>query len=414
MLSNHKKCDVFTPEKISKQMAQYMKEGGSLLEPSAGKGHLLKYIPRQNKIDVYDTEKEYLSHIKFNDINSDKFTSRCSDFLRNEINETYDDIIMNPPYIKIQDLQPDYRKFLQNTFPLLNSGNIDIYMAFVIKCIKLLKDDGVMVSITPNSYLFNKSATKFREYLIKNRFIKEIIDFESEKVFANVNVYCAITIYTKESKKYLLYNNKKIYYKNIKDDFFGNTNKNTLNNIINAKNGIATLRDKIFIHQNKLYEEPCWKKIYKVSKNKINWIIYPYTSDIKIISEDIFKKNNPKTYKYLEDNKDELAKRDKGNKNYEKWYAYGRRQGLNFSKSENVLYISTMGNIDFPIYKNKPILYYSGLCISMKNNIDEGIDIDNIYNMIDNNRKFISDHSSKRSNNWFNISGSTIKKINML
>jgi len=57
-----------------------------------------------------------------------------------------------------------------------------------------------------------------------------------------------------------------------------NYNKKTCKNI------------KIFIHPNKLYDEPCWKKIYKVSKNKINWIIYPYTCNIKIISEKYIQK----------------------------------------------------------------------------------------------------------------------------
>ena len=42
---NCKKCDIFTPDNISKLMASYLKKGGSLLEPSVGTGNLLKFIP---------------------------------------------------------------------------------------------------------------------------------------------------------------------------------------------------------------------------------------------------------------------------------------------------------------------------------------------------------------------------------
>ena len=336
----------------------------------------------------------------------------CCDFLKFDNNELYDNIIMNPPYIRIQDLEPNYRKFLKNTFPLLKSGNIDIYIAFVIKCLNLLKDDGIMIAITPNSYLFNKSSKKFRKYLISNKLIKEIIDFNSKKVFEGVSVYCAITIFTKEPKDYLVYNGKKINYKNIKDDIFENIEHNKiLKKFINATNGIATLRDKIFIHDEKLYEEPCWKKIFKVSKNKGKWIIYPYTTELKIINEKTFQNDNPKTYEYLENNKEELLKRDKGKKKYDAWYGFGRRQGLKLPQSEKVLYISTMGDINFPIYEREPMLYYSGLCISLKNNSE--YTLDNIKDFINKNRVYISTISSKRGNGWFNISGTSIKKINI-
>ena len=95
---------------------------------------------------------------------------------------------------------------------ILTKGNLDIYYAFILKCLDLLTDDGVMVSITPNSYLYNKSSQKLREYLVKNRHIERIIDFKSEKVFPNVSTYCCITIYNKKEKESFIYNDKTINY----------------------------------------------------------------------------------------------------------------------------------------------------------------------------------------------------------
>ncbi len=135
-----------------------------------------------------------------------------------------------------------------------------------------------MVAITPNTYLFNKSSAKLRMYLFENKYIEEIIDFKDKKVFNNASVYCCITIFTKTQKDILIYNNKEILYKDINKNYslfdFNNNNNNILKNICKITNGIATLRDKIFIHPIKLYNETCWKDITNGSECKS--IIYPY------------------------------------------------------------------------------------------------------------------------------------------
>ena len=43
---------------------------------------------------------------------------------------------------------------MKKKFNILKNGLVDIYYAFILKCLKLLKNDGVMVSITPNSYFY--------------------------------------------------------------------------------------------------------------------------------------------------------------------------------------------------------------------------------------------------------------------
>ena len=55
------KCDVFTPDTISKIMASKLGNQGSLLEPSVGTGKLLTYldINHYDKVDLYELKKEY-------------------------------------------------------------------------------------------------------------------------------------------------------------------------------------------------------------------------------------------------------------------------------------------------------------------------------------------------------------------
>ena len=406
-LLSFEKSDIFTPDKISNKMSSYLYNNGNLLEPAVGDGQLLKFLKLSNyeQIDVYDIKNKYLE-VCPNGKNIKKYNK---DFLKKEIKTKYKNIILNPPFIRIQDLSEDYRKYIKDTFPLVKKGNLDIYYTFLLKCLSVLEDDGVMVAITPNSYLYNKSAKHLREYFIKNKLIKNIIDYKSEKVFNGVSTYCCITVFNKKDKDYLFYNGEKIYYKNITNNFFSvNKNGKKLKDICIIKNGVATLRDKIFIHKTKLFNEPCWKLITNGRIDK--WIIFPYNEDGSIIEEDVFKTENEQTYNYLLENKEELAKRDKGKKEYKKWYAFGRTQSLIKPKSDKVIYVSTMvdpKNINYKIDSSK--LSVSCLSITPK----EQYTIKYILDILQKNTKYIEDNSLKRGSGWINLSGTVLKNINI-
>lgn len=82
---------------------------------------------------------------------------------------------------------------------------------------------------------------------------------------------------------------------------------------------------KDIVNSNKLNSDISLDKI----KHKV---IFPYQlCDGKafLIDENVMKHKFPMTYKYLESQRDELARRDKGKgKDYPVWYAYGRTQSL--------------------------------------------------------------------------------------
>ncbi len=405
------KSDVFTPDKISKLMSSFLLKNGNLLEPAVGEGQLLKFVDLKDydTIDIYDIKQDYLDKCpETSNINKSKL-----DFIRENISKKYKNIIFNPPFIRIQDLSTEYRKFLKEKWSILSKGNLDIYYAFILKCLDLLTEDGVMVSITPNSYLYNKSSLKLREFLIKNRYIDRIIDFKSEKVFPNVSTYCCITVYNKKEKDSFIYNDKTIKYEDIVNDeyniFVNPENKNSIKlvDICSIKNGIATLRDKIYIHENKKYDEPCWKQL--TTGNKDIWCIYPYNELAVILEEEEFKSKNPQTYKYLLSNKEELAKRDKGNKTYPKWYSYGRTQSLKISEKEKILYAPTFADPENISYKiDKPKLCSGCLSIEV---IDDRFTLEQVKEALKKNKDFIVQNSSKRGGGWINISSRILKQV---
>lgn len=401
------KCDIFTPDKISELMASKLTTHGTLLEPAVGTGNLLRFIKFDDytTIDTYELKKSYIDELpKAPNVNVFN-----GDFVKMPVDEKYDNIIMNPPYIKAQDLSINYRKYLKETFTILNGGILDIYYAFIIKCLTLLKDGGVMVAVTPNTYLYNKSSLGLRQYLFDNNFIKEIIDFKDEKIFKKVSVYCCITVFTKTPKTHLLYNGTELLYSDIVKNYsIFNFNKNTrmLKDICKIKNGIATLRDAIFIHAKKLFDEPCWCSITNGPLEKS--IIYPYENG-RIIEESVFSSNNPLTYEFLLSNKDELAKRDKGNKTYPAWYAYGRSQSIR-PNTKKCIYIPCFmdpKNIEKKLFINQNILHIGCLCIEP----NDDVTIDEISKHIINSRDFINENSSKRSGGWVNISSRTLLQI---
>ena len=410
-LDKFTKCDVFTPDNISSIMTEKLKSGGTLLEPSVGDGALLKHIDlsKYSQVDVYELKQTYLDCVEERN-NLQKY---CQDFLKTKNEIKYDNIIMNPPYIKVQDLTQEYRNFIRDQFHQLNGGMVDIYYAFIIKCLEMLADDGVMVSITPNSFLYNKSAIKLRKYLIDGKYIQEIIDFKTEKVFPGISVYCCVCVFTKTPKTHLVYNDNQIDYGNIDKTEYNIFGKNqtqcgvkTLKDVCKISNGIATLRDKIYIHSEQLYNEPCWEIITDGKTQK--YIIYPYHNG-KIIPEKKFRETNPQTYQYLLDNKKELAKRDKGNKTYPAWYAYGRTQSIIKPKAKRVIYLPSFINPND--YKMEislaPSLYQGCLCIEPLNDADT----EKIYDIIQKNMKYIAEISSKRSGGWITLSSRNLYGI---
>jgi hypothetical protein len=266
-----------------------------------------------------------------------------------------------------------------------------------------------MVSITPNSYLYNKSALGLRKYLFDNGYVKEIIDFKEKKVFADASVYCCITIFTKTEKTHVIYNGEPILYTNVVKNyslFNSNVDGLTLKSLCKIKNGVATLRDKIFIHAEKLFDEPCWKKITNGSTEK--HIIYPYNGGV-IIKEDPFKQDNPLTYNYLLNNREELAKRDKGAKTYPEWYAFGRSQSILYS-DKKCIYIPCFidpKSIEQNTFIHQNILHHSCLCIEPNTEAD----IDIIARCIIDNIDFISQNSSKRGGGWISLSSRVLYEV---
>lgn len=104
----------------------------------------------------------------------------------------FDIIVGNPPYgATVDSVQKEYIAQKYTTI----EGGFDTYRVFFELGMNLLKPNGFLGYITPNTYFDIKSSTKLREYLFKNTLLKVV---EVYNVFPNAVVEPVISVYQKK------------------------------------------------------------------------------------------------------------------------------------------------------------------------------------------------------------------------
>ncbi len=123
--------------------------------------NVLNYIQfNRNKHQIDDNSK--LKEI------IESFTIPVSDaFKQNEQKTGFDVVIGNPPYV---NLTP-------NLFANFNftNGNYNTYIAFIEKSLKLIKENGMIGFIIPNTWFSGDNYSSFRDYILKYHQIEQII-----------------------------------------------------------------------------------------------------------------------------------------------------------------------------------------------------------------------------------------------
>ena len=456
---------VYTPKKTSDYIVSILnptlKE--TVFEPSVGHGififSLLDFIENKYNLSSSDLKKYLTTKVYFEDIQEENILElnkileayfkkkeiilkrteinyKIGDTLKENFNIKFNIILGNPPYIRIKNLNKENIEFLRKNFSSCEKGNIDIYYAFIQFAIE---NSNRSSFITPNSWIYNKSAEKLRE-LVKNN-LNILIDFKVKKIFSTADTYTSIFLHNNiKSNEFLHYKedfDKKTVLFNKKDInnnrwlFYKEDNKKLNINIIKYHTPIATLRDKIFINHNlKENNNEDIVNFYKISTIKTekefletkSTIIFPYY--LNNVDKFIIKKEselNIETKKYLHENKEELLKRDKGKQEkYEEWFCYGRRQGLNIYKNNSYLIIIPgmiiVNNKFFAIESNKikkPFLFSSGFILEVdKDNKNKLLDYLNSkdFNYLLKNEGKVWE-GSKGKENYYSLSITQLKKI---
>lgn len=162
-----------------------------ILEPSCGSGEFLKYIDNTYSNNTTITGIEYNKKI-FDKVSLIKFKNNVKiindDFLRYNFDSLrYDLIIGNPPFFVIP------KKNVPKEMTNYIVGRPNIYILFLLKSLKLLKNNGCIAFILPRNFLNCLYYNKAREHIKKNFEIIDIIDLCSDYLETQQKT-CAIII----------------------------------------------------------------------------------------------------------------------------------------------------------------------------------------------------------------------------
>ncbi|MEA2052076.1 MAG: Eco57I restriction-modification methylase domain-containing protein, partial [Euryarchaeota archaeon] len=301
----------------------------------------------------------------------------------------FDCVVGNPPYLKIHHLVEQGSKvldYLNDKYESSGSGGYDIYIAFVERGTKILRENGKFGFILPHKFFNASYGKQLRNYISRGKLLSEIVHFKDKQVFEHVSTYTCLLFLSKSNQKEFDYLqipddcSPKEFIDEIRSnrsnfistyDLTGVTEKTwffvdrkytkllqklssgskTLGELTtNIFKGFDTGADKIyfmeyideddtnFILFSKELQKPVkiekrlMKKSLKgkqidrfYSSFKDIYVLFPYNildGKVSIIEESVLKKEFVNGYNYLKSLKSVLERRNKGRMKGTKWYAF--------------------------------------------------------------------------------------------
>lgn len=325
-------------------------------------------------------------------------------------------IVGNPPYVASRNMDESTLELLRK-WSVAGTGHPDLYIPFFQIGFESLSPDGILGLITVNTFIKSINGRALRQYFETEHVDLEIINFGGEQVFRDRNTYTCICFLQRATPgiRYIRCESKAIETLNARNfahfayaDLHHSDGWNLVNSaavgeslariervgipfkdLYDTKNGIATLKNHVYkftpFSEDKTYyyltEDQAGDKIEKkicrdiVNANKLKTgddlirklekVIFPYkiiNGQVNIIDESTMMKSYPHTYRYLLQHKKLLATRDKAKKNYETWYAYGRRQSMDI-KGYKLFFPHICERPRFVISEDTDLLFYNGIAV---------------------------------------------------
>jgi adenine-specific DNA-methyltransferase len=251
MLKNNKNKygQYFTPKIVAEFMVSLLRSDKTkkVLEPSCGEGvflDVLKYKGFKN-IDAIEYDADL--------IKESAFQIKQGNYLELDLTNTYDAIIGNPPYIRWKNLPLALRKNLDTSIVWSTYGNslTDYSSIFIAKAIIDLKENGELVFITPEYWLYTFHSQKIRNLMLEYGFVESIYYFDEMNIFDTVVSSLIIFRFVKTKKNI---SSATVY--RVKSKF------------IKTEDAFNDLRDKVYTNYFDVYQTAEFRKNARWSLEK--------------------------------------------------------------------------------------------------------------------------------------------------
>ena len=311
----------------------------------------------------------------------------------------FDVVIGNPPYvrsIRLKERDPIAWEIYRKEYTSASYREYDIYLPVLERSTGLLSTGGRLGFIMPNKWLHAQMGEKARGYFSDKRIVSGILNFRSLQVFVGATTYTMLIFFRNCQNSSILVRQfagipalkienamenlsgpeweiGEVDYESISEApwMFSFREKGRLmeklrnlpkfGDYYKVYQGTGTRADAVFFvkkvsEDEKTYticsrytkkEHPIEKGIAKPSVKgrdianytaleKDNLLIFPYNGR-ELISEEVMRKEYPLTWRYLEECRDQLERREKGRFKGLNWYCYGRPQNHNLIPEKKII-----------------------------------------------------------------------------
>jgi len=110
----------------------------------------------------------------------------------------FDIVLANPPYVRQEEINKEVKKKLLALYSEAMTGKSDLFVAFYVRGLQLLKDGGTHVFVCSNSWLDVSYGGKLQGYLLNNSHVAAIYDSAIERQFASADINTIISFIHKQ------------------------------------------------------------------------------------------------------------------------------------------------------------------------------------------------------------------------
>lgn len=288
---------VFTPNNVASMMADMfsLSKESKILDPCFGNGVFIEELLKKGFTSIYGNELDIDLYKNFKNKNIIKKWNK--DFLSAKFNVLFDGIIINPPYIRQEEInrmseygitKEEIRKnFKKHDIP----ANANLYSYFLIRALELLRNDGELIAIIPKIWNKSKSGKSLKKIVENYGIVEQEIPLNGSVFGKSVLVDVSIIKIIRKIKP-----KKSIVKKDILDE-----NHLQIKTIAFVRRGISTGNNKAFIKEikNKRFNSKYLRNIISSPKGIKSYYTDKANLDNILIVEDDLNKIDKDIKNYL-------------------------------------------------------------------------------------------------------------------